>query len=160
MFDRLLKVRYLVIVIVLVAILHAVAFLFMGTEIAFKSYWHVLHHGRDGNETGLARPGLEILHSLDLLFVAMVFLVLALGIAKLFLVGPKAVESMDLPSWLRIGSIAELKVLLWETILVTLVITSLSELTTGLFEKLDWHALVTPAAIFLLALSLFLVKKG
>jgi uncharacterized membrane protein YqhA len=90
----------------------------------------------------------------------MVFLVLALGIGKLFFVGPKAAETMDLPSWLRVDNIAQLKVLLWETILVTLVITSLSELSAGLFEKVQVTALVTPTAILLLSIALFLVKKA
>jgi hypothetical protein len=51
-------------------------------------------------------------------------------------------------------------VLLWETILVTLVITSLSELSAGLFEKVQVTALVTPTAILLLSIALFLVKKA
>jgi len=50
-------------------------------------------------------------------------------------------------------------VLLWETILLTLVISALSELTTGLFERLEWSALITPIAIVALSLSLYLVKK-
>jgi uncharacterized membrane protein YqhA len=157
MFERLLKIRYITIVIVLLAVVHAIAFLVMGAKVAAGAYLQVLTGG--GGVENNARPGLELLHSLDYMFVAMVFIVLALGIAKLFLVGPKATESMDLPTWLRIDSIAELKVLLWETILLTLVISALSELTTGLFERLAWSALVTPTAILALALSLYLVKK-
>jgi uncharacterized membrane protein YqhA len=158
MFEHLLKIRYVVVVIVILAVLHALAFLVMGAEVAFRSYWHVL---RDRTDPGASlRPGLELLHSLDFLFVAMVFLVLALGIAKLFLIGPKAASDMELPTWLRIDSIAELKVLLWETILVTLVIAGLSELTTGLFEKLEWTALVTPLSILMLSVALYFVKRG
>jgi uncharacterized membrane protein YqhA len=157
MFEHLLKARYLAVIIVGFALLHAVAFLLIGGEIAFKAYAQLLHERNLGPGN---RPGIELLHSLDFLFVAMVFIVLALGIAKLFLVGPEAAASMDLPVWLNFDSIAGLKVLLWETILVTLVITGLSELTTGLFERLDWEALVMPAAILLLSLSLYFVKKG
>jgi uncharacterized membrane protein YqhA len=157
MFEQLLKVRYVAIVIVVLAVLHAIAFLFLGGKVAVSAYAQVLGAGRDSGSS--AQPGLELLHSLDFMFVAMVFIVLALGIAKLFLVGPKATEDMDLPTWLRIESIADLKVLLWETILLTLVISALSELTTGLFERLDWSALVTPTAILALALSLYLVKR-
>jgi uncharacterized membrane protein YqhA len=157
MFEQLLKIRYIVLVIVILAVLHAIAFLVLGAKVAVGAYIHVLSGG-NGVEHN-ARPGLELLHSLDFMFVAIVFLVLALGFAKLFLVGPKTTETMHLPTWLRIDSIAELKVLLWETILLTLVISALSELTTGLFEKLEWSALITPTAILALAFALFLVKK-
>jgi uncharacterized membrane protein YqhA len=158
MFEQLLKVRYVVVVIVVLAVLHAVAFLVLGAATAVTAYRDVLHAwGQAGTE---GRPGLKLLHSLDYLFVAMVFLILALGIAKLFFIGPKAAEGMDLPSWLRVQNIAELKVLLWETILVTLVITSLSELSSGLFEKVQTTALVTPAAILMLSLALFFLKKA
>jgi uncharacterized membrane protein YqhA len=158
MFEHILKARYLAAIVVLVALLHAVAFLFMGAKIAVEAYKMMLLHSPH-DASGKMQPGLELLHSLDFLFVAMVMIVLALGIAKLFLVGPKTLARIDLPDWLRFDSISGLKVLLWETILVTLVITGLSELTTSLFERLDWTALVTPAAILLLSLSLYLVKK-
>jgi hypothetical protein len=36
----------------------------------------------------------------------------------------------------------------------------LSDLTEGIFGKLDWHVLLTPVAILLLALSLFFMKKA
>ena len=50
--------------------------------------------------------------------------------------------------------------LLWETILTTLLIVALSDLIRGLFTKLEWSTLTIPAAILLLALSLFFIKKG
>jgi uncharacterized membrane protein YqhA len=161
MFEQLLKIRYIVLVIVVLAVVHAIAFLVLGAKVAIGAYAHVLTGGTGAAASveHTARPGLELLHSLDFMFVAIVFLVLALGFAKLFLVGPKATETMELPTWLRIDSIAELKVLLWETIMLTLVISALSELTTGLFERLDWSALITPTAILALAFSLYLVKK-
>jgi uncharacterized membrane protein YqhA len=158
MFDQLLKVRYVVVVVVILAVLHALAFLAMGAETAVHAYLMVLRTWRTKGAD--AQPGVQLLHSLDYLFVAVVLLVLALGLAKLFLLAPGAAESMDLPSWLRVDSIAELKVLLWETILVTLVITSLSQLTAGLFERLQWSALVIPVAILLLSLGLYYLKKA
>jgi uncharacterized membrane protein YqhA len=158
MFEQLLKIRYVVLVIVVLATLHAIAFLVLGAKVAATAYAHVLTGG-GGDGEHRVRPGLELLHSLDFMFLAIVFLVLALGFAKLFLAGPQTTESMHLPTWLRIDSIAELKVLLWETILLTLVISALSELTTGLFERLEWSALITPIAIVALSLSLYLVKK-
>jgi uncharacterized membrane protein YqhA len=153
MFERLLKIRYIAIVIVILAVLHAIAFLLLGIKLAFQSYAHVITGGSTE-----ARPGLELLHSLDFLFVSMVLLVLGLGIAKLFLLGPN-VEEAGLPIWLRINSISELKVLLWETVLTTLLIAGLPGLVTGLFGDLNWTVLVIPTAILVLALSLYFMKK-
>ena len=157
MFKHLLKVRYLVVVIVILAVLHAFAFLAMGTMTTVKAYRLLLGEAAEGGDA--PRPGLELLHSLDFLFVAMVLLVFALGTAKLFLLDPTAEESAHLPLWLQIKSISELKVLLWETILTTLLILALSGLTASVFAKADWTVLLMPIAILALALSLYFMKK-
>jgi uncharacterized membrane protein YqhA len=157
MFERLLKIRYLALVIVILAILHSVAFLVLGARIAVAGYWHVLH--RTVEQGGNSRPGLELLHGLDFLFVSMVLMVLALGIAKLFLLDFSGKTPPALPQWLRIESITELKVLLWEAILTTLVIIALSDLSEGLFVEQGVKVLLIPAAILILSLSLFFMKK-
>jgi uncharacterized membrane protein YqhA len=154
MFRHLLKIRYVAAVITLVTVLHALACLVLGVQTAIKGYRQVLT-GHDATE----RPGIEILHSLDFLFVAMVLIVVALGIAKLFLLAPSAQDDASLPVWLRIHSIGELKVLLWETILVTMVIIALSNFSVSINSAPNWAALMAPAAIFLLALSLYFMKK-
>lgn len=155
MFKHLLKARYAAVVVVVVALFHALTFLFLGTKVAFETYVHVLR-GEEG-----ARPGLELLHSLDLLLVALVMLILALGVAKLFLLPPGfSAESVGFPSWLNIETFGELKVLLWETILMALLVIALSDLTSALIGRLEWNALLLPAAILLLALSLFLMKRA
>jgi hypothetical protein len=154
MFEQLLKVRYAAVIIVILAVLHAAAFLVLGTKIAIQAYAHIVV----GGVSTEVRPGLELLHSLDFLFVSLVLMVLALGIAKLFLLGPNVDES-GLPTWLRLHSISELKVLLWETVLTTLLIASLPGLVAGLFGQLNWIVLVIPSAILVLALSLYFMKK-
>lgn len=155
MFRYLLKVRYLAVVIVTLSVLHAVAFLVMGTRISIHAYLKVL----GDSSSGWSGTGVELLHALDFLFVSLVLLVLGLGIAKLFVLDLSPEETESLPGWLRIKSITQLKVLLWETILTTLLIVSLSDLVRDLFTKLEWSALAMPVAILVLALSLFFMKK-
>jgi uncharacterized membrane protein YqhA len=155
MFEQLLKVRFLAVVVVVLAILHAVAFLYMGTHLAVQSYWHIL---TDQGGSGGERPGLELLHSLDSLLVALVMMILAVGVAKLFLL-PHHEERPSLPKWLDINTFSDLKYLLWETILLALMVVGLSTMFTGT-RQLTWSALVIPAAILLLALSLFLMKRA
>jgi uncharacterized membrane protein YqhA len=158
-FEQLLKVRYLAVVVVVVAILHAMAFLFMGTQAAVTTYWHIL----DGQlDPGSDRPGLELLHALDALLVALVMILLAVGVAKLFLLphheGHPEGHSRSLPRWLDIESFSDLKYVLWETILLALLVFGLSSLSADV-EQLTWSSLVIPAAILMLALSLFLMKR-
>ncbi len=157
MFGLLLKFRYLAVIMVILSMGHAIAYLLMGARIAIHAYAHVWDLPGASSET---RPGLELLHSLDFLFVSLVLMVLALGIAKLFLLSADSKQQEGLPVWLRIEKISELKVLLWETILTTLLIAGLSQLVEGLFIKVDWTILMTPVAILILALSLFFMKKA
>jgi uncharacterized membrane protein YqhA len=156
MFEFLLKFRYLALVMVILSLLDAIAYLVMGARIAIHAYANVFKTPSASEK----RPGLELLHSLDFMFVSLVLIVLALGIAKLFLLTPDPQRHAGLPVWLRIESIAELKVLLWETILTTLLIAGLSDLIEGLFTRLDWATLMIPAAILILALSLFFMKRA
>jgi uncharacterized membrane protein YqhA len=155
MFERLLKIRYITVAIVIFAVLHALAFLVLGAESALAAYTHLF----DAPSGAMSRAGVELLHSLDFLFVSMVLIVMALGIAKLFLLDPNRKDNSELPSWLQIESISELKVLLWETILTTLLILALSVLTAGVFTEPNWTILLLPAATLLLALSLHFMKK-
>ncbi len=158
MFEFLLKFRYLAVVMVIIALLDAMAYLVMGARIALHAYVHLLD--APSVTPTRTRPGLELLHSLDFVFVSLVLIVLGLGIAKLFLLAPDSKAHSELPAWLRIDSIGELKVLLWETILTTLLIAGLSQLIEGLFTTLDWAILMIPIAILILALSLFFMKKA
>ncbi len=85
-------------------------------------------------------PGLYLLKGLDL-----------------FLVHYDHIED-DLPSWLNIVNFKELKILLWETIIVTLVVFTLTYIAT-LKNSLKPDALILPGVIFILSISLYFVKK-
>jgi uncharacterized membrane protein YqhA len=152
-FEHLLKARYFAAVVVLVSILHALTFLIMGTRIAFKTYWHVL---RGAPPEGKVGPGVELLHSLDYLLISLVLMILALAVAKLFLFP----RSSSVPAWLDIDSFSDLKYLLWETILTALLIIGLSLLATGMNDRLTWSALIIPAAILVLSISLYFMKRA
>lgn len=157
--EQLLKIRYIAAVVVVLSILHALAFLFLGARIAFHAYRLIISRGSTEENV---RPGLELLHSLDFLLIALVLLILGLGVAKLFLLPPGAVARRlyALPTWLNMETFSDLKVLLWETILVALVVFGLPTLSADLVGKLDWSALVLPAAITLMALGLFFMKRA
>jgi uncharacterized membrane protein YqhA len=155
MFERLLKVRYLAVVVVAFAVIHALAFLYLGGRTALKTYWTIL----SGKEGGHERPGLELLHALDNLLVSLVMIILAAGVTKLFLTSNPVGHHWSLPKWMDIETFSDLKFLLWETILLALLVFGLSTMFSHEGQT-SWNALVIPGAILLLAISLFLMKRG
>jgi uncharacterized membrane protein YqhA len=157
MFEQLLKVRYISLVVVIISVLHSLAFLLLGAQIAVKAYRLIISGAHSGEAM---RPGLELLHSLDFLLIALVLLILALGVAKLFLLPPTIATRAPLPTWLNVETFSDLKVLLWETILTALVVFGLPTLSVELAGRLEVTALVLPGAIMLLALGLFLMKRA
>jgi uncharacterized membrane protein YqhA len=102
------------------------------------------------------RPGVYILKGLDLFLVSMVFMIFALGMMRIFTHHHEG--DSDLPTWLRIDNFKELKILLWETIIVTLVVFAFTEIATSK-KSLGWEALVMPGIILILTLGLVLMKR-
>jgi uncharacterized membrane protein YqhA len=112
-----------------------------------------------GNTTRLMAIGL--LHAVDIFLVAIVFFVLSLGFFVLFDTGEKPFP-VRIPEWLHVRNFTQLKVILWEAILTTLVVSWLANLVEKEIngENTDLYSLVIPAGILIIALSLFLLKKG
>jgi len=106
-------------------------------------------------------PGLMLLESLDVFLVAIVFFIFAIGIAVLFLAKPKedGSSTLQLPKWLNINNFTDLKLLLWEAVLTTLVVYFVSDIIKK-DGHYDWTILLLPGAILLLTVSTFLLKKG
>jgi Predicted membrane protein len=116
---------------------------------------HLVHGG--GHTTALMAIGL--LHAVDAFLVAIVFFVMALGFFVLFHNGETPLP-VRLPEWLRVKNFTQLKIILWEAILTTLVVSwlaSLVEIKIG-GGTYDLNSLIIPAGILLIALSLFFLK--
>jgi uncharacterized membrane protein YqhA len=155
MLRSLLRIRYLATGVALVFALHAAGFLVLGVLRAVQAYRHLFTP--DGLQPE-ARPGVHIAESVDALLFSLVLLVLSLGTASLFLTTSDTEESRKLPDWMRVKSLTELKLLLWEAILATLVVAAASGVIAAL-PHLEWKLLVLPAAILLLSVSYFLLKR-
>ena len=121
-----------------------------------------LRHIKDIAEqrsTGLI--AIELLTGVDILLIAIVLLVFSIGILLLFS-DPVKLLPVRLPEWLRIKNFMQLKVILWEAILTTLVIgylTGVAEIKLN-GENLHVRNLIVPAGILLISLSLYLLKKS
>jgi uncharacterized membrane protein YqhA len=115
----------------------------------------------NGVEHAARMMAIDLLHAVDLFLVAIVFFVLSLGILVLFN-NPDSPLPIRLPEWLRIKNFMQLKIILWEAILTTLVVAYLAMLAEKEIqgEEISVQTLVVPGGIFLIALSLFFLKKG
>lgn len=101
-----------------------------------------------------------LLSVIDLFLIAVVFFVLALGISLLFS-DPDKGFPLNLPEWLRVKNFMQLKVILWEAILTTLVIAFLTGIAGKKIngEPVMIDSLIIPGGILMLALSLYFLKK-
>lgn len=151
-----LRFRYIASIVVVVLLVHSVGLLALGVYRGYEAY-HLLFSGEPW--TGTDRPGIHIAESVDSLLFALVLLVLASGTASLFLSPVGGGPDARLPGWMRIGSISELKALLWEAILVVLVVATLTSILANM-DQLHWGVLVLPAAILMLSLAFFLARKA
>jgi uncharacterized membrane protein YqhA len=88
--------------------------------------------------------------------IAWVFLIFSLGMMRIFIQYDS--PSDRLPGWLRLNKFKELKILLWETILLTLVILSVSQIVRKI-DNITWHVAILPAIILVLSASLYIVRK-
>jgi uncharacterized membrane protein YqhA len=153
MFERILRVRAIYIIAVVFTLVSSAFFLVSGAVKSIHGYSEFITMW-SGNED-VQTPGIHLAEGLDAFLLALVFLVFGLGIMKIFTHYDKKQD--NLPDWLNISSFKELKVLLWETILVTLVVFSVHPSTLG--GGPAWQPLVLPGVIFILSLSLYLMKK-
>jgi len=152
MLQKLLSIRYIILVAVVVMFLNAVFFIIGGTALSVKGYIEFAQNGFIPNET--YQPGLYVLKGLDGFMLAIIFLIFGFGIARLFLFNNASDDKM--PSWLIFRDMKGLKVILWETILVTLVIFCLQILLTQ--KQQSPEMLILPGAILILAIALFFIR--
>ena len=103
----------------------------------------------------------DMLRAVDLFLLAIVLFVFSLGLVMLFSNPDKPIP-IKVPEWLRIKGFTHLKLILWEAILTTLVVSYIA----GLVEKkingetLSIEILYIPGGIFLIAAGSFFLKKG
>jgi len=149
--ERLFQIRYLALCVSFLLVLSGIVAIVLGATkwIEAVLVFTGIHKGE--------RPGILILLSVDTLLFALVILVLGGGIFKLF-VGDEHTFK-DTMVFAKLESFKNLKILLWETILLTLTIwCALNYLLVP--DKLEYNQLILPVTIVLLALALKLIKKS
>jgi uncharacterized membrane protein YqhA len=134
-------------------LLSSIAFLIAGAIESVEGYIAFTDSGF--SNSGKERPGSYLLEGLDLFVSSLVFMIFGLGLGQLFLMNKSAVAR--LPSGLKVENLKELKVLLWETIIVALVIFCVTHLLRSDFKS--WDILPFPLLILVLSVALFLFKQ-
>ena len=152
----LLKLRYLSIVVAICSALHSLAFIAIGVLRGFQGYRLII---QGPPWSGEESPGILIAKSIDAFLLAMVFFVFSIGVVELFASrsSPEALE--EVPAWMRVKSLSDLKFLIWEAILAALVVASVEGLIVPAHD-LSWSALVVPIALLILSAGLYLAKKA
>ncbi len=120
-----------------------------------------IFHRVQGSDSLVKVIAVGLLQAVDLLLIAIVFFVLSIGIRLLFKDEDKTMP-VKLPEWLRVKNFMQLKVILWEAILTTLVVSYLANLSATHIAGTDLkvESLILPVGIFLVSLSLFFLKRG
>lgn len=152
MFKSILNVRYVFLIAVIFTFINSIFFIVGGAIECIHGYKLFYLYGMSEEH----RPGMYLLKGLELFLVSMVFMIFSLAILRLFIAYGEGDE--HLPPWLKIHNFKELKLLLWETIIVTLVVFSLTKMAS--IESLTWNALILPGIILMLTGGLFLMKMS
>jgi len=159
MLKRLFFTRFIVLIIVFVTLINSFAFIGYGVYKSYAGYLGIFK----GAAFTAERPFLQIFTSLEYFFIAVVLIVFALGIYQLFILKPSENETAKdmLPKWLRIKSFNELKYILWETIVTTMLVLYL----VAYVESADNNAwslemLIAPGIVLIIAVTLFILRKG
>jgi len=104
------------------------------------------------------RPGVHLVESLDGFLLAIVFLIFAIGFGKLFMPDMKLLRNIQIP-WLEPKNFSDLKQVLWEAILTTLVVLFAIIIVHDV-ENLGWNHLIIPGSVVLIAAALKLLKSS
>lgn len=131
------------------AIFFVLVGLFRTGEGVYKLYKSVV-----GSE--LLYPGAQLAESLDSFMMALLFMIFGFGIYRLFIKYDE--DDANFPRWLNVKSISDLKFLLWETILVTLIVFSVLRLVSA--QSFTVNELIPSGIVLVLSLFYFLVSKG
>ena len=149
-FEPVFSLKYFALIISLLIMLSGFIAVIVGTIRLFKSIIQLagLNHGD-------SRPGVHLIEAVDTYLFSLVILVLGGGIFKLFVGDENTFKGSVVFS--KIKTFMDLKVLLWETLLLTLTVWC----ALGFFaypKDLRYEQLILPVTIVLLAFALKLIR--
>jgi hypothetical protein len=149
-FETVFTLKYFALVISLMIMLSGFIAIVFGSMRLLEGIMQII-----GLQEGDDKPGIHIIEAVDTYLFSLVILVLGGGIFKLFVGNEYTFKGSVVFS--KIKTFMDLKVLLWETLLLTLTVWC----ALGFFahpRDLQYEQLILPVTIVLLALALKLMK--
>lgn len=146
-----LVLRAAVMIIGLVLVIDALMLVGRGLWMTYEAYHDLF------TRTDVERPLLPALEAVDVFFMAIAFFIVAVGLVQLFIGDLPFLKDVSF-AWMRVESYTQLKLLLWDTFLVTLLVLFLTRIFAA--RTMGWDMLILPGAILMLTVSSFLLKKG
>lgn len=147
-----LILRITVLIICVFTFLNALAFVGISVYHSINAYGMFLNGEMD------KRPGIHLAEALDAFLLAMVFIIFAIGMGKLFAPDTILLRKIHLP-WLEPKDFSELKGILWEAVLTTLVVLFATVIVHSM-DDLSWNLLIIPASILMIAIALKMLKSS
>ena len=163
-FKSLNFLRWISLVAIICSIAASVLMFIIGAKDTFKAFKGYFYpHNIDPADVGI-KATIKLVGALDSFIFGLVLFYFAFAIYHLFI---KPVErhkeedkhAMQIPNWLLVGSLGELKKTLLEVIIVIIAVLFLKELLNiPSVEDLNWELLTIPAAMVALAIVIKLVN--
>jgi uncharacterized membrane protein YqhA len=103
-----------------------------------------------------------ILEGIDTLLVSIVLFIFSFGLIVIFFVKHELLDKLNIPVWLKMRSFLDLKIILWEAVLTTLVVGFLIAVAKLELKNQEpsLQTLFIPASISLITVSLYLLRKN
>ena len=151
--NSVFKLKFIALIISALLILSGLWAIFLGLFRMYEGVTETFKLIEEHNGT----PGLYFIEAIDIFLFSLVVLVMGGGVYKLF-VGDKDTFK-DSMVFSKIQSFIDLKILLWEALLLMLTVwCALSFFTHS--EDLKYELLILPATILLLAIALKFMKSS
>jgi uncharacterized membrane protein YqhA len=163
--KKILLLRVVLLPMIIFVFIISIVFMIRGIWITIdvltkiiKGELHFVHYSEDKVDRA---PSLMLLEGVDSFLLAFVFFVFSFGLYKIFFIKENKEIDNNLPRWLHIESIFELKSLLWYSVLTTMVVLFLNYAVVRISaDNISWTFLMFPASILLISISLFFMKKA
>lgn len=148
------KLRYISIIAVVSAALSSALMFIIGAVKTYNAYALYLNSAlSDTNNLATKQAIALLIQGIDAFLIALVFLIFSSGVFNLFIRGDGDGFKIE-PGQHAITSIAQLKVIIAELIIVILFVNFMEDVLGNDINTYQWEILVIPLSVVLLALGL------
>lgn len=153
--DKIKPIRYISTIAVIASLLGAFLMFIIGATKTVRAYAAYFEYSEVFDDVAHLKVSdraiAYLIQSVDAFLIALVLMIFAAGVFKLFIREGDPEKSPTF-AWIKINSVQQLKGILAELVVVILFVKFL-EVALVKLDNLEWEMLVLPGSILLLALS-------